>query len=96
MRKYISLALLTLSLGVTVPAVKAQYRDGVRVQRYYDRDARDYHEWNGNEERAYRYYLRQQRLRERDWRRMNRRQQMEYWRWRHSNPDSVIFRLNIR
>jgi hypothetical protein len=96
MRRYITLALLTVALGV--PALKADdhERDRVKVQRYYDRDHRDWHDWNDNEGRAYRYYLQQQKLREIEWRRANRRQQLEYWRWRHSNPDNVIFRLDVR
>ena len=96
MRRCISLALLTLTLGVGVPAMKADdRRDRVRVQRYYDRDHRDWHEWNDNEGRAYRYYQQQQRMKEMEWRRANRRQQTEYWRWRHNNPDNAIFRLDI-
>jgi len=70
-------------------------RDRVKVKRYYDRDHRDWHEWSDNEDRAYRYYLQHQHLRELEWRRANRQQQLEYWRWRHNNPDSAIFRLDI-
>ena len=98
MRRYITLVLLTLTLGAGVPAMQAddhRDRDRDRAPRYYDRDRRDWHEWNENEERAYRYYLQQQHLREMEWRRANRRRQMEYWRWRHNHPDSVIFRLDI-
>lgn len=55
--------------------------------RYYDRDHRDYHEWNQNEDRAYRHWLEERHEQYRDWNRASRRQQREYWRWRHDHPD---------
>jgi hypothetical protein len=71
------------------------HHDRDKVQRYYDKDRRDWHEWNDSEARAYRYYLEHQHIKEVEWRRMNHRQQLEYWRWRHNNPDHVIFKLDI-
>src|SRR3981081_3214659 len=39
------------------------------------------------EDRAYREYLREQRLQYREFRALDRRDQEEYWRWRHAHPD---------
>lgn len=59
-----------------------------RDHRYYDRDGRDYHEWNEAEARAYRHWLVEERHREyHDWNRASRREQREYWRWRHEHMD---------
>ena len=60
------------------------------VKRYYDPDVRDYHEWNDNEERAYRHYLQEQRRENHEWRKLNSKEQKEYWKWRHHHPDTVI------
>ena len=59
-------------------------------RRYYDRDGRDYHVWNNQEHRAYRFYLGDQHREYREWRNVRRPERREYFRWRHSHPDSVI------
>lgn len=59
-------------------------------RRYYDRDGRDYHVWNNQEDRAYRFYLNDQHREYREWRTVRRPEQREYFRWRHTHPDSVI------
>ena len=62
-------------------------RDRVRI-RVYDPYRRDYHEWNENEDRAYRHWLEAERHREyRDWKHMSKREQREYMRWRHEHSD---------
>ena len=56
--------------------------------RYFDRDHKDYHEWNEAEERAYRHWLKEERHREyHDWNHANARERRDYWRWRHDHPD---------
>lgn len=95
--------LLALPLGVALLAPTYTFaqdhdRDDYRGRehRYYDADHRDYHEWNGNEDRAYRRYWEYRHRRYRAWERANERQRREYWRWRHEHPDSVLFRVDVR
>jgi hypothetical protein len=57
---------------------------GVRV---YDEPHRDYHRWDDREERAYRAYLTERRREYREFRGLDRREQEEYWSWRHDHPD---------
>jgi hypothetical protein len=83
--------LIILGTQLLVPlAIRAADDDHRRsAQRYYDRDHRDYHNWNGNENRAYRHWLLEER-RERQYReynRLNAERQREYWRWRHEHAD---------
>jgi hypothetical protein len=59
-------------------------------RRYYDRDGRDYHVWNAQEDQAYRFYLNDQHLPYREWRAVRGPDQRAYFRWRHTHPDSVI------
>ena len=88
MHRYLSALVLSAALltPVAVTAAKDD-NDHHRVKRYYDRDNRDYHEWNEREDSAYRRYLQEQHHENRDWAKANRKQQREYWKWRHSHPD---------
>jgi len=59
-----------------------------QVQRYYDPVDRDYHEWNDNEQRAYREYLSEHHRKDEDFRKTSKRQQKAYWKWRHEHRDN--------
>jgi len=79
---------------LTAPiAVRA---DDHHDKRYYDRDGHDYHTWNGNEDRAYRVYLGQQHREYREFGKTKAIQQQEYFKWRHGNPDSTLFKVEVR
>ena len=59
-----------------------------KERRYYDREHKDYHEWNEHENAAYRHWLAEERHEKyRDYGRLQRQRQAEYWRWRHEHPD---------
>ena len=92
-QKYLSFiflgAALTAPLALTAGAaqeVSVRVGDGDHV-RYYDRDHRDYHEWNDREDRSYRAYLGERHRDYREFHHNNRRTQQKYWRWRHEHPD---------
>lgn len=77
--------------GDRLPVYKLRDDDDKRekAKRYYDRERKDYHEWNEAENAAYRHWLLEER-RERQFRdlnRLKRAEQAEYWRWRHEHPD---------
>jgi len=78
-------AILATLLGtalLTAPALRADDR------RVYDRDHRDYHAWNSNEDRAYRHWLTEERHER--YRRINRlraEDRRAYWQWRHEHRD---------
>ena len=88
MSRYISL--LFLATAIAAPALvgagaKAQ-EASVQV-RVYDRDHRDYHNWDDREDRAYRRYLVERHRGYRTYQRQHYRVQRHYWNWRHSHPD---------
>jgi len=58
--------------------------------RYYDADHRDYHRWDGDEDRAYRAYWGEAHPREpyREYGRLDGGEQRNYWNWRHGHPDA--------
>ncbi len=84
MRRYAGILLFCLSLSAPIASFADEHH-----QRYYDRDARDYHEWNEAEQRAYRHWLMEERheQRYRDYNRLRNDDQRAYWRWRHEHMD---------
>jgi hypothetical protein len=82
MRKWMG-GLVLAAISLTTVQLNADQR----VRRYYDRDARDYHEWNEHEGRAYRRYMEERREKYREYARLKREQQRAYWRWRHAHRD---------
>jgi len=89
MHRFLSTLVLGAALiaPVSMKADDDDHRDKVKNRRYYDRDAKDYHQWNAQEDRAYRRYLQEQRQRDLAWERANAAQQRAYWKWRHQHPD---------
>ena len=82
-------------VGAALLAPVAVMADDHHDKRYYDRDRRDYHQWNNDEDRAYRVYLGEQHRDYRDFSREKRNRQTEYFRWRHEHPNSTLFKVEI-
>lgn len=93
MHRYLSVVLLSACLFIPV-ALKAD--DHRNDKRYYDKENRDYHTWNNQEDRAYRVYLGEQHRDYSEFRREKPDRQREYFRWRHEHPDSVLFKVVIK
>jgi hypothetical protein len=55
--------------------------------RYYDPYTRDWHNWDYNEENAYRQFLNERRVNYHDFSRADSREQKQYWQWRHRHED---------
>ena len=80
MSRFLSILLLS-AVVLMPPSVSAD------EHRYYDRDHKDYHDWNEQEERAYRRFLEEKHREYHEWSKANRREQQEYWNWRHEHRD---------
>jgi Ni/Co efflux regulator RcnB len=88
MNRFIRSLFLAAAMAVpalVVPMAQAQ-QDSVQV-RVYDKDHRDYHNWDDHEDRAYRRYLAEERRSYREYHRQHHKVQRHYWNWRHSHPD---------
>jgi hypothetical protein len=68
-------------------ADKDKDRDRDAQRRVYDRDHRDYHAWDANEARAYNQWAASRHWENRQFEKLNAKQQREYWKWRHQHPD---------
>jgi hypothetical protein len=96
MHRFLIAGGLLLSAALIAPlTARADDRDH-HERRYYDRDGRDYHQWNGDEDRAYRAYLQEQHREYLEFHRVRRDQQREYFRWRHVHPNHTLFKIEIR
>lgn len=81
---------LLLAGAIFVPsAVMASPRpqEGSVQIRVFDRDHRDYHNWDDHEDRAYRGYLAERHRSYRAYNDQRARDQRNYWKWRHQHPD---------
>jgi hypothetical protein len=76
--------------AVIVPALIATTANAQEASvqvRVYDRNHKDYHNWDDREDRAYRGYLTENHREYREYNKQNHREQKSYWNWRHSHPD---------
>ena len=94
MYRFLTTFLLSGALLLPVAVVADEHHDD-HDKRYYDRNAKDYHQWNEREDRVYRMYLEQNRRKYHGWAKANRTEQDQYWKWRHSHSD-VELKLDIR
>ncbi|HSY98483.1 MAG TPA: hypothetical protein VK788_03225 [Terriglobales bacterium] len=91
--RYACFLFLTAALAApmairTSGATQDDHRDDKKDTRVYDRSHKDYHNWDDNEDRAYRQYLGGKHQDYREYSKLNNKQQNTYWNWRHSHPDS--------
>jgi hypothetical protein len=93
--RILSSMLLMGALAVPV-ALRAQdhddhnnNRDDHGQQRVYDRQNKDFHQWNDNEDRVYRQWYGESHNGRayREYSRLNKRDQDAYWKWRHQHGD---------
>ena len=60
-------------------------RENEQQKRYYDRDHKDYHNWDDREASAYRTWQ-QERNENSEFSKLKRKEWSEYWKWRHEHP----------
>jgi hypothetical protein len=81
---------LLLAAAIVAPALvvaEAQAQEEHVTVRVYDRHHKDYHNWDDREDHAYRGYLGERHQGYREYNQQTRRNQDNYWRWRHQHPD---------
>lgn len=81
---------LVLAAAIITPAAvvaDAKPQEASAQVRVYDRDHRDYHNWDDREDHAYRRYLGERHREYVEYNHQNRKEQRNYWNWRHSHPD---------
>jgi hypothetical protein len=90
-RLHLCICSLCLTAALTAPVAvmaspAAQDQDHDR-DRVYDRDHKDYHQWDDHEKDAWGRFLSEKHRKDHDFKKASKREQSEYWNWRHSHPD---------
>jgi hypothetical protein len=86
-------AFLLAPLALTPTVLRADPQATART--YHDKDHNDDHEWNGNENKAYRIYAKQNHRKAAEFSTLNETDQQGYWNWRHEHSDAVL-KINVR
>jgi hypothetical protein len=95
MRRLLLGAMLVGALSIAPNTLRAQDHDHDHDQNhentgrktYYDSSHKDRHEWNDNENSAWTRYRGEHHVKQSDFANTNKRQQQNYWNWRHQHPD---------
>ena len=86
--RLISSLFLTAALAAPVAMMAAPGPQAVGVQvRVYDRNHKDYHNWDDHENTAWGVYLTENHKKPHEFKTANKKEQANYWNWRHSHPD---------
>jgi len=86
--RYISSLILAAAIAapVVIMAAPAPKDDSVSV-RVYDRNHRDYHNWDDHENASWGIYLSNNHKKHHEFSRASKKEQSNYWNWRHDHPD---------
>ncbi len=83
----IALLFLTAALAVPVATMAAPAPQATVQLKIYDKSHKDYHVWDGNEDRAYTTFRGSHPGYNEKFTKTSSKQQTTYWDWRHANPD---------
>jgi hypothetical protein len=86
--RYVASLFLTAALALPVAIMAAPLPQEASVQvRVYDRVHKDYHNWDDNENRAWGQYLQENHRKPHEFKAAKKREQSQYWNYRHAHPD---------
>jgi hypothetical protein len=81
-------AALMASIAVAPRVLRAE--DQKAASTYHDKQHNDDHQWNGQEDKAYRLYAKQNHRKYSDFSKLKEEDQQNYWNWRHEHSDAVL------
>jgi hypothetical protein len=85
---YIVSLFMTAALAGPVAIMAAPVPQEVGVQvRVYDKDHKDYHNWDDNENRAWGHFQTENHKDSHEYSKAKKKEQSQYWKWRHEHPD---------
>jgi hypothetical protein len=86
--RYCTSLFLTAALAapVAILAVPIPQEDH-NQKRVYDKDHKDYHNWDANENKAWGQYLDDNHKSSHEYSKANKKEQSQYWNYRHAHPD---------
>ena len=85
--RYMSSLLLAAALAAPV-SIMAAARPQTSVQvRVYDKNHKDYHNWDDHENQAWGSYRSNNHKKPQEYSKTSKKEQGQYWNYRHSHPD---------
>jgi hypothetical protein len=82
------IASLFLSVAFMAPAAILVAEPQTKVSvRVYDSKRKEYHNWDDNENHAWGAYLTTNHQKPHEFKKANKKEQTNYWNWRHDHPD---------
>jgi hypothetical protein len=88
LRKNLFLGSLFLSAALLAPmAMQARATPQAVSVKVYDSGHKDYHQWDDHEDHAYAQYRVEHPKVKVEFNKASKRQQKDYWNWRHAHPD---------
>jgi hypothetical protein len=86
--RYIASLFLAATLAAPASIMAGPVPQEASVQiRVYDRDHKDYHNWDDHENQQWGVFLSENHRKSHEFSKAKKREQSEYWNWRHSHPD---------
>ena len=97
MSHFLSTALLSATLMAPIAMAPKALRaeDHAAARTYHDKQHNDDHAWNGQEDKAYRIYAKQNHRKYSDFAKLKEEDQQHYWNWRHEHSDALL-KIEIR
>ena len=86
-------AALIAPLAMMPTALRAA--DQRTTRTYHDAQHNDDHQWNGQEDKAYRVYVKQNHRKATNFDKLKANDQQAYWGWRHDHSDALL-KIEIR
>ena len=92
MSRFWNTALLAAALMAPVAMAPRmlQAADQKAARTYHDKQNNDDHAWNGQEDKAYRLYAKQNHRKYSNFSKLNEEDQQGYWNWRHEHSDALL------
>jgi hypothetical protein len=86
-------AALMVPMAIAPMALRAQDQRSART--FHDKEHNDDHAWNGQEDKAYHIYAKQNHRKYSDFSKLKEDDQQNYWNWRHEHSDTLL-KIQIR
>ncbi len=91
MSNFWSTALLSAALiGPVALAPRVLRAEEQGARSYHDKQHNDDHEWNGQEDKAYKIYAKQNHRKASNFSSLKEDDQQNYWNWRHDHSDALL------
>jgi hypothetical protein len=90
--RFAAMLIAAALVGPTVTIANARPQDDrhddSHDRRIYDREHKDYHNWNNDEDKQWHVYVGTEHKKYHDYDKANRKEQADYWKWRHDHDNN--------